>query len=315
MKTLGLTIICVVVVGVTLGSPSVWARGNYYYYHIWMSNTDNPAYPKPGALANTLWDGFSQWSNWSSTTPTLQTDPTADDVLEELAHYQDIVEDDDFFLFYYTGHGHRIDVTSNEGWPAQPLLNVPAGANTGGITLDILTSPDYFGGFAENATVVTVFDMCYAGQTVGGPASFDITAGPIDSRDNTAVLSAGTADEQIGLYAQNYEPWPAGNWDYVSSYFTQGVIEGLQPGADGLAVGDSSGDGYLYTDELFAFASARMQQTGGSGGLFWDDVGSQELPLTTTGPTPEPCALVLLIVGGGSLVGFFRRRKNSGTLR
>ncbi len=308
MRRMILAVLRIAVIGAILCIPTAWATGDYYYYHVWMSDTDNATYPKPGALSDALWDSFAQWPNWSTTSSTLHTDPTADELLDELAYYQDLVGDDDFFLFYYTGHGREIEITSSEVWTTQPLLDVPAGANTSGITLDMLTSADYFGGFADNATVVTVFDMCYAGQTLEGAYSFDATAGPVDLRDNTAVLAVGQADEQIGLYAQNYAPWPAGNWDYVSSYFTQGVIEGLQPGADGFALADSSQDGYLYADELFAYASFRMQEMGGSGGLLWNDIGSQELPVTTTGPTPEPSSLVLLLVGGSSLVGFFRRR-------
>ena len=311
MSRMVLAVVWFAVIGVALYGPSVWATGDYYYYHVWMSDTDNATYPKPGALSDTLWDSFAQWPSWSTTSPTLQTDPTADELLDELTSYQDMVGDDDFFLFYYTGHGREIEITSSEAWTTQPLLGVPAGASTSGITLDVLTGPDYFGGFADNATVVTIFDMCYAGQTLEGAYSFDITGGPVDLRDNTALFAAGQSDEQIGLYAQNYEPWPAGNWDYVSSYFTQGVIEGLQPGADGFALADNSRDGYLYAEELFAYASFRMQEMGGSGGLLWHDIGSQELPLTTTAPTPEPSSLVLLLVGGSSIVGFFRRRKKA----
>ncbi len=315
MKSISLMLACAVVIVAPFSAPSAWAKGNYYYYHVWMSDTDNPVYPKPGALASTLWDSFSYWPNWSAITPTLQVDPTADEVLAELSGYRDTIGEGDFLLFYYTGHGQRIGVNSSETEGTDLLFDIPPGSSGTTITTDILTSPDYFGGFAQGATVLTVFDMCYAGQMIGGENGFDITAGAIDSHDNTAVLAASLADEDIGLYAQNYEPWPSGNWDYVSSYFTQGIIEGLAPGGDGRPMADISGDGTLYADELFAFASSRTQEAGGSGGLFWDNIGSQELPVTTAAPTPEPSALVLLLSGGGSLLALYRHSRRTSVSR
>lgn len=308
MKSITLTLAGAAVIMMAFPAPSAWAESNYYYYHVWMSDTDNPTYPKHGALANTLWDSFSRWPNWSAVSPTLQIDPTTDEVLAELSGYRDTVGEGDFFFFYYTGHGERINVESAQAGSTDVSLSIAPGPSGITITTDILTSPAYFGGFAEGATVLTVFDMCYAGEMIGGEYSFDITAGAVDSHDNTAVLAASLADEDIGLYAQNYQPWPSGNWDYVSSYFTQGIIEGLQPGLDGRPVADISGDGRLYADELFAFASSHVQEAGGSGGLFWDDIGSQELPVTTSAPTPEPSSLVLLL-SAGALAAWFRQRR------
>ena len=288
--------------------------GDYYYHHVWMSDTDNPTYPKPGALTDTLWESFSSWSDWDDSTPTLQIDPTADEVLAELSHYRNIVGQGDLFLFYYTGHGSTIEVQYAGTEGVGLLLDVPPGPSGTPLTIDTLTSPEYFGGFSQGATVVTVFDTCYAGQALAEPYGFNSTAGAVDDLNNMAALAAGTGDEEIGLYPQNYEMWPSGNWDYVSSYFTQGIIEGLQPGADGRPVADISQDGGLYADELFAYASWRMQEVGGSGGVFWNDIGADELPVAGGVPTPEPSTLFLFLSGSGSLIAFLRRRNRNHTM-
>ncbi len=285
---------------------------DYYYHHVWMSDTDNPTYPRPGALSERLWESFSYWDGWARRTSTLQIDPSREEVLAELATYRGQVHDGDVFLFYYTGHGERVEVNGSHGEASVLSLQTWGSSASSGITTDILTGPNYFGGFSEGATIIVVFDTCYAGEALSEPYGFDVTSGGIDLRNNTGVLAASRADEWIGLYPQDYHAWPPGNWDYVSSYFTQGVIEGLQPTAEGWPAADFSHDGRLYADELFAFASQRIQEVGGSGGVYWHDIGSQELPLVGTSPTPEPASLLLFLTGGGGLLAFYRSRMRWG---
>lgn len=283
--------------------------GDYYYHHVWMSDTDNPTYPKPGALSSALWESFSYWDDWAGCTPTLQTDPTADQVLGELASYRATVGAGDVFVLYYTGHGEPTEIDSvwGRGWALS--LRTSGSAGGSGVTTDALAGPDYLGGFCEGATVIAIFDTCYAGQALGGPYGMDASDSWVDGLDNAAVLAATGPEEQIGLYPQNYRPWPPGSWDYVSSYFTQGVIEGLQPTAEGWAAADLSQDGRLYAGELFGFASERIRGVGGSGGVYWNDIGSDELPLAEASPTPEPGSLLLFVAGSAGLVALRRVRR------
>lgn len=188
----------------------------------------------------------------------------------------------DLAVFYYSGHSATVaDANGDEALGTALTANdETVGLQSGGNATDDQVA-DALAGIHPDASLLVMFDTCFAGGFVGGTQDLDTI--------NTLLFLGGSLETENSFSGSPY------------SRFTNSLVDTVRATPNGWAA-DADTDGMLTFDELFGHAAAiTIGQTpvaytaGGASGDYAVFV------------TPEPATIVLLAAGIVPLV--FRRRR------
>jgi hypothetical protein len=193
----------------------------------------------------------------------------------------------DTLIWFYSGHGGwKYDGADHDesavGSFAADSFDETIGLRYGA---NPLTDDGLSGAFsalaASGATIVTIFDACYAGGFIGGVNDLNRVPG---------LTFLGSSTELEDSYSYDDEPF---------GIFTQGLISGLEDGA-----ADANNDGLLMSGEWFDFAANYTEgRVDNQHPVFW---GDDDLLISNFSPVPLPSAFLLF---GSGLAGLFAIRK------
>ena len=185
----------------------------------------------------------------------------------------------DLAIFCYSGHGDRTyDYSDDEtiGWPRNSS-DETIGHSYSWITDDQVT--EALSGVDPRASLVGIFDACYAGGMVGGRED-------LNTLPNVFVMMSSRED-QVSYGGSTY------------SRFTEQLINGL---GDGLPA-DINHDGTVTFDEWFGYVRSHVY---GQTPQYVDAGALGSLPIV---PVPEPGTVLVLVAGSCILL---RQRRAHG---
>lgn len=167
-------------------------------------------------------------------------------ILEQLARFADEVQEQDMFLFYFSGHGTVID--------GKPYL-IPSDARDGRLLADtaipLQRVVEFLKSNIKARTKVIMLDTCYAGVELRIKALQD--ASEVFLR---GVERAFTNTEGIAILASSSRNEPSiEDADKEHGVFTYYLLQALQD-----SVVDDNHDHYLTISEVFRYVAARVNE-------------------------------------------------------
>lgn len=199
------------------------------------------------------------------------------------------IQKGDLIFWYYSGHGSYAD-DDNQDETSQNSNALNEYDEVIGLSnqSDLVTDDDLATAFKTlssiGATIITLFDTCYAGGFIGG--SNDLNSVP-------DLIFFGSSTERQESYAYTNQPY---------SIFTQGLISGLEN-----FNADLDNDGIILASEWFDFSygyttsNVSMQHP-----VFW---GDGYAVITSMNSVPSPESFLLLASGLLGLTGVSRKKK------
>jgi uncharacterized repeat protein (TIGR01451 family) len=219
--------------------------------------------------ATALRDVMKTWDNWKGgTINVIGAGASAPGIAGSLGGAG--IGVDDFFLFYYSGHGSYTTDENDE--------TVPPALDKCDETLYTSGAPHQFwddsaraafDGFAAGAYKLAVLDSCYSGGFWNGEDTGPLPQGDLERVSQTTLL-ASVPEDKISP---------------VSSDFTHALIKGATKDATGFAPADTDKDHDITVEEWFDYAKSQVP----SGLIFGHRKGSdpnvpleEDLNQTTT---------------------------------
>jgi hypothetical protein len=193
-----------------------------------------------------LRDTMLTWDNWKAgEISLLGGQPSAADILTSVGSR--ILKKDEFFMFYYSGHGDKSTVSANESVPPamdaeDDVFDTITDSATRGRDYPNAVPDDYLANYLKLLTAeapkLAVLDSCYAGGFWNGR---DI--GDLERVQNTSLLASV----------------PENTKSPGSSDFTKALIEGATKSSEtGIAPADADKNHQITVDEWFSYADSKV---------------------------------------------------------
>ncbi len=215
-------------------------------------------------------------------------------ILDAIMDLKSSFHSGDTLIWFYSGHSRRVkdvdhDETGASSW-AETRYDEAIGIryHSDRATDDQLA--DAFASIArEDASIITIFDTCYAGGFVGGEKDLNSIPGGV------TFLASSKEDE---------DSWSIDGQPY--SIFTQSLINAISDASD-----HYKGNGTMIVDDLFRHVMGYIELSDLPGYISQTPYGwDLSMPVSRPLPIPLPGTLGLLSIGLGLLkllrYAFFR---------
>jgi hypothetical protein len=224
---------------------SVMGRG--FYLFVGINNYQNSRFNLKGPVTDvqTLNAAVNKNGLMTKTTTLLSEEATKDNIKKAIQDIEGEMQPQDYFVFYFSGHGGRSDFFGNTEYISTYGLSL-------GDKSTIITDgelADWLAPIAKwSGSVTVILDSCNSGAFVNGVETRSISKVSVPPPPSTIVMKALRKPGYVVLAASSQDEL---SWEYWGrGAFTAGIVKGLDTGK---TVADINRDGQITTRELYNY--------------------------------------------------------------